>query len=92
MPRPGPQQSPRYLRVREVVNRHDPMNLISIGSPEDEYDPEIAEIMDALTDVASPEALSPRLADIFHRWFGGPEHVKFRGWSELADDLWWDAR
>jgi hypothetical protein len=34
-----------FLAVRTVVNREDPVGLLDAGAPEDEYDPEVGDLI-----------------------------------------------
>lgn len=59
-----------FLAARTVVNEVDPIGLINIGAPDDEYDPEVEDL------IRWREPLTPeRVAEVFIRWFG-PESGK----------------
>lgn len=58
-------RSAYFLAVRAVVNREDPVGLIAMGCPEDEYDSEIEDLVKWRESV-TPEAV----AEVFLRWFG----------------------
>lgn len=58
-------RSAYFLAVRAVVNGEDPVGLIAMGAPDDEYDPEIEDLITWRGPV-SPESV----AEVFHRWFG----------------------
>jgi hypothetical protein len=54
--------------TREVVNRHDPIALVQLGQPDDEYGPEIADLVRL---VLSDEPIEPAAVDgVWVRWFG----------------------
>lgn len=38
-------QADIFFSVREIINKHDPADLIVIGAPEDEYNPEVKTIV-----------------------------------------------
>ena len=57
--------SPYFLAAREVVNEVDPVGLIGMGCPEDEYDPEIEDLIKWREPVTAD-----RVAQVFVRWFG----------------------
>jgi hypothetical protein len=59
------ERSANFLAVRAVVNREDPVGLLAIGAPADEYDPEVRELV-RLPDVVTTEQVST----VFLRWFG----------------------
>jgi len=57
--------SPYFLAVRAVVNEVDPIGLVAIDCPEDEYDPEVEDL------IKWREPVTPdRVAEVFIRWFG----------------------
>lgn len=39
---------PEIEDVKKIVNKHDPMNLISSGAPDDEYNMEVSQILGIL--------------------------------------------
>lgn len=54
--------------VREVINRIDPIGLIEMGAPEDEYDPEAADLVCL---VMRSDAFGEAEVDaVWSRWFG----------------------
>jgi len=38
-------RSAYFLAARTVVNREDPAGLLGFGAPEDEYDPEVEDLI-----------------------------------------------
>lgn len=58
-------RSAYFLDVRDLINTEDPIGLIAMGAPEDEYDPEIEDLIKWREPVSS-EAV----AEVFLRWFG----------------------
>ncbi|WP_188192029.1 hypothetical protein [Nonomuraea sp. SYSU D8015] len=74
--------------VRALINRYDPEGLLGMGSPEDEYDPEVG---DLTTLVCGEEEITANtVGSVWNRWFNDvsdwctrqPEQV-----SEIADAL-----
>ena len=57
--------SEHFLRAREVINREDPIGLLALGAPEDEYDPEVRDLMSRPTPVTRA-----RVREVFLMWFG----------------------
>ena len=54
-----------FLAARAVVNRVDPVGLIGLRAPDDEYDPEMEDLIkwrEAVT--------AERVMGVFIRWFG----------------------
>lgn len=54
-----------FLAARAVVNEVDPVGLIAMGSPDDEYDAEVEDLI-KWREPVTPE----RVAEVFIRWFG----------------------
>ena len=57
--------SPLFLTVRTVVNREDPVGLLDAGAPQDEYDPEVGDLIKWREAVTAEQ-----VSAVFLRWFG----------------------
>lgn len=68
-----------FLRVRAVVNEVDPVGLIALGCPEDEYDPEVEDIVSLSEHVNADEVLN-----VFVRWFGDDGRMERRHAEAIA--------
>lgn len=56
-----------FMRVKAAVDAVDPVGLLGLGAPEDEYDPEVEELAGRLR---SGGQLTPQvIVDVFDRWF-----------------------
>jgi hypothetical protein len=63
-----PSQQLTYGQVEEVINRHDPMGLLAMGAPKDEYKPEIKDLVERRNQ--NNMALSPdEIRVVFEYWF-----------------------
>jgi hypothetical protein len=75
-------------KIRELLNAWDPIGLIALEAPEDEYDPEVRAIYRVLRSgkAQSGEELSPRIAAILNEYFG----AKFaaENCSDVAKNIW----
>jgi hypothetical protein len=71
-----------FLAVRTVVNREDPIGLMHLGAPEDEYDPEVAELTKWRKAVTAEE-----VSAVFLRWFGGPGAMPSDMAARIADGI-----
>jgi hypothetical protein len=76
-----------FLKVRSIINDVDPMNLFP-GPPENEYDPETAEILASLSKVESKDELALTINQIFVRWFGLKNSEPRPKYFELAKRIW----
>lgn len=59
----------RFFAVTELLALYDPLGLIALGAPSDEYDPEAKTIMVQLDDAESVEDLHNIIYTEFVRWF-----------------------
>jgi hypothetical protein len=77
-----------FFSVREIINTHDPIGLIAIGAPEDEYDPEVKTIVFQLKNVYTIEQIQDLVYQEFMRWFNEKSIVGEReSYLEMAKDL-----
>ncbi len=58
--------TPLFLAARAVVNAEDPIGLLAIDAPEDEYDPEVSDLVKWRTALTADDVNA-----VFVRWFGG---------------------
>lgn len=76
-----------HARIRELVNKYDPIHLIDNGCPEDEYNGEVKRIIQGLKKTSNPEQLRDLLHTIFVEMFderlAGPKE----NYQQLAIDL-----
>ena len=54
-----------FLTARTAVNREDPVGLLGMGAPEDEYDPEVRDLVKWRKAVKAEQ-----VSAVFLRWFG----------------------
>jgi hypothetical protein len=71
-----------FLAVRTVVNREDPVGLMHLGAPEDEYDPEVADLIKWRKAVTAEQ-----VSTVFLRWFGGPGAMPSDMAVRIADGI-----
>lgn len=55
------ESSAYHLAVRAVVNREDPADLLGMGCPDDEYDPELRDLIKWRTRPARQGWRTPRV-------------------------------
>jgi hypothetical protein len=56
--------SPLHLRIREMINAEDPVGLLALGAPEDEYDPQVVDLIKWRQAVTADQVRST-----FRKWF-----------------------
>jgi hypothetical protein len=76
------ERSARFLAVRAVVNGADPVGLLAVGAPADEYDPEVREL------VEWPGTVTAELVSgVFLRWFGKAGAMSSDMAGRIADGI-----
>lgn len=78
----------RWKAARQCLNSHDPIGLIALGCPEDEYDPEVPGVLIAIRDAKDLKSLEQRIATAFEVKFDRQTAMQFKGWDALAKALW----
>ena len=77
-----------FFFIREIINKYDPIGLIAIGSPEDEYDPEVKTIVYQLKDVHTIVQIQDLVHQEFLRWFEEKSIVGERdSYAEIATEI-----
>ena len=78
---------PLLLPLHQLLNKHDPMKLIAVGAPEDEYDQELFDIARRLHDCSSADDMVGMVHAVFCSWFdavAGPREA----YRSLGQDIW----
>jgi hypothetical protein len=77
-----PMRDEWFMRVRAAVNAVDPAGLLSSGATDDEYDPEVEELVGWLR---SGRQLTPQvIVKVFERWFSGSGHCTWEQATQIA--------
>ena len=58
-----------YKFVKSIIDEWDPIGLLDPEGPEDEYNPEIKDIVVLLPNVESVDELALRIRQVFIKWF-----------------------
>ena len=74
-------------KLRSIINKHDPLNLIIIGCSEDEYDPEVETIYEKLKPTNTEEEILDIVYDEFVNWFGSSAGHK-DSYIEMSKDVY----
>ncbi len=78
-----------FFFIREIINKHDPIGLIAIGAPEDEYDPEVKTIVYQLKDVRTIAQMQDLVYQEFLRWFEEKSIVgEWDSYAEIANEIY----
>jgi hypothetical protein len=74
--------------VAGVLRQHDPISLIGMGAPDDEYDPEVGTILPRLREATSESDVSRIIHEEFVRWFGPDQAGPASSYEAAASDIW----
>lgn len=85
VPRRSQKYDDAFAAVREVINRHDPEGLIEIGAPEDEYDPEVADLVRLVLGANGPN--DEAVLAVWEKWFSGLPSMPPERAASIAREL-----
>lgn len=74
--------------VEAAVNRADPIGLLALGFPDNEYHAEIAEILPKVESATSEEDLSEVIHQIFVEWFEPHMSGTRSLYDAIANEIW----
>lgn len=78
-----------FSELTAILARHDPVDLVSIGAPEDEYEPEVGTILPRLREAKSVADVQHILCDEFDQWFGASTPKMTReDFLPVAEEVW----
>ncbi|MES9684653.1 DUF1871 family protein [Gottfriedia acidiceleris] len=60
----------KFYFVKEIIDEWAPIGLLGLGCPDDEYAPEIRDIVELLNDMNTVEELAVGINEVFIKWFG----------------------
>lgn len=76
-----------FLEIRKIMNDADPAGLIALSAPEDEYDPEVGEILVRLGSCNSEKEVVLMFADVLKKWFSDDICLDDSGCKLIAEQL-----
>lgn len=76
------ERSAYFLAARTVVNREDPVGLLAMGAPEDEYDPEVGDLIKWRKAVTAEQ-----VSAVFLRWLGESGAMPSDTAARIADGI-----
>ena len=77
-----------HRELLELLARHDPMGLIKIGLPDDEYSPEARAILPRLDEANSPADLRRIVHEEFVRMFSEELAGEESDYEKIAQEIW----
>jgi hypothetical protein len=76
------------LDVSRLLREADPIGLIAIGAPDDEYDPEVSTILPRLCDANSAVDVRRIVHEEFVQWFGTDIAGPITDYADVAERIW----
>jgi broad specificity phosphatase PhoE len=77
-----------YSEVSRLILTADPVHLIAIGAPDDEYDPEISTILPRLREAKSQNDVHRIVHEEFVHWFGADIAGPSETYAAVSQEIW----
>lgn len=77
-----------YTEVSRLMREADPIRLIGIGAPEDEYDVEVRTILPRLREAKSPDDVQRIVHEEFAHWFGAEIAGPAAQYADVSKNIW----
>ena|SRR5687767_1481704 len=74
--------------VKSAIDAADPIGLLEIGAPNDEYDPEVETIVPRVAKAADEVEVHQIVHDEFVRWFGEGTAGPIAAYEAAARAIW----
>ena len=76
-----------YANVSRLLREADPMGLIAMGAPDDEYDPEVSTILPRLREAKAAVDVQRIVHEEFVRWFGADLVGPLTNCADIAEKM-----
>ena len=82
-----------YIQVSRLVREADPIGLIAIGTPKDEYDIEVGTILPRLREATSARDVQGIVHEEFVHWFTAEIAGPLEIYAAVSEEIWktWQA-
>ena len=77
-----------YSEVSRLLREADPIGLIAMGAPADEYDPEVSTILPRLREARAAVGVQRIVHEEIVRWFGADLVGPLTDYAEVAEKIW----
>lgn len=74
-------------KISEIVNTHDPLYLLKMGCPSDEYNPEIERILPALEEARNKKELHNKVYKIFIEMFDKDMIGPKKDYKQMSEEI-----
>ena len=79
----------KFKELRTIINQYDPIGLLDIGAPEDEYDSEVKTIIVQLDSNMTEQQVHDLVYREFLRWFDDESIAgQKNAYKDLAKDIY----
>lgn len=75
-----------YVTFKKIIDEWDPIGLLKMGCPDDEYAPEVVDIIRLLPRVKSVDELAMGIQKVFTDWFA--ETLVIEDCNTAAKKIW----
>lgn len=76
------------MKLTEIINKHDPISLLKIGAPKDEYKHEINAIAKGLKSCKSKKEIQQLVYDTFVKFFSKEIAGNFNQYDKIAEEIY----
>jgi hypothetical protein len=76
------------MEVSRLLREADPIRLIAIGAPDDEYDIEVSTILPRLREAKSPRDVQRIVHEEFVHWFSAETVGSAMYYARVSEDVW----
>ena len=77
-----------YSDVSRLLREADPLGLIAMGAPDDEYDPEVSTILPRLREANAVVDVQRIVHEEFVHWFGADIAGPITAYADVAERIW----
>lgn len=77
-----------YVLIKHAIDHADPIHLLEIGAPDDEYEPEIREIASRVEGCTTLEEIQLLLHEVFVKWFDEQIAGPRERYRRVAEVIW----
>lgn len=77
-----------YSEVSRLLREADPIGLIAMGAPDDEYEPEISTLLPRLREANAAGDVQRIVHEEFVRWFDANIAGPISGYADVSERIW----
>lgn len=77
-----------YSNVARLLRAADPIGLIAVGAPDDEYEPEVSTLLPRLREANAAGDVQRIVHEEFVRWFGPDIAGPISGYADVSERIW----